>query len=66
VASTPKARRHSRFSGVHKGRFAGAEPTGKAISFPAFDMVQIVNGKIVDHWFVGEFLGMMRQKGAMP
>jgi predicted ester cyclase len=57
---------HVRFMGTHQGRFAGAEPSGKEISFPAFDMVQIVDGKIVDHWFVGEFLGMMRQIGALP
>jgi hypothetical protein len=57
---------HVRFTGIHKGKFAGAEPSGKEISFPAFDMVQIVDGKIVDHWFVGEFLAMMRQIGAMP
>jgi len=57
---------HIRFSGIHKGRFAGAEPSGNAVSFPAFDMVQIVDGRIVDHWFVAEFLAMLRQIGAKP
>jgi len=57
---------HIRIEGTQAGEFHGVAPTGKHVSFTAFDMVRITNGKIVEHWITAEFLGLLRQLGAKP
>lgn len=38
------------FRGVHKGEFAGIQPTGKPVSIEIMIFYRIAEGKIVEHW----------------
>jgi len=38
------------FHGIHRGSFAGIEPTGKSVSASLIIIYAIANGHIVDHW----------------
>ena len=39
------------------GRFIlGVEPTGRTVEFETVDVIKVVNGKITDHWGVGNLL----------
>jgi steroid delta-isomerase-like uncharacterized protein len=57
---------HSRATGTHQGEFMGIPATGKAISFAMMDRVRVRDGKAVEHWGVGEDLGLMTQLGVVP
>lgn len=41
---------HGTFRGVHKGPFAGIEPTGRQVSSDAMVFYRIRDGVIVEHW----------------
>lgn len=41
---------HGTFRGVHKGPFAGIEPTGRQVSSDAMVFYHIRDGVIVEHW----------------
>ena len=38
------------FRGVHKGEFAGIQPTGKRVSAALMIFYRIQEGRIVEHW----------------
>ncbi len=57
---------HKRFHGTHLGAFMGIPATGKTVSFDVMDILTVRNGKMTDHWTVGDFLSLMQQLGAMP
>ena len=52
--------------GVHRGSFMGIPPTGREIDVPGFLTYRINDGKIVDHWMLGDNLLMMQQLGIIP
>ncbi len=52
--------------GTHLGEFLGLPATGKSIRISNIHIVQIANGKIVEHWGHGDDMAMMRQLGALP
>jgi steroid delta-isomerase-like uncharacterized protein len=52
--------------GTHRGEFMGIPPTGKEIAVAGFDVVRIAGGKVVEHWGLGDNLGLMQQLGAIP
>ena len=54
---------HKTFHGTHHGEFMGIPATGKQISIEAMDIYTIHEGKITDHWAVGDWLGMLHQLG---
>lgn len=53
-------------SGTHAGTFMGIPATGARVTVPGIHIMRIEDGKIVEHWAQGDYLGMMRQLGAVP
>jgi steroid delta-isomerase-like uncharacterized protein len=49
------------YSGTHKGVYMGAKGSGKKINFKAVDIIEVKNGKMVEHWGVLDVLTMMSQ-----
>lgn len=52
--------------GTHNGSFLGVSPTGKAISVTAINIYYLRHGQIVGEYGQPDFLGLMRQIGAIP
>ena len=46
-----------------KGRFLGLPPSHRRIHFETVDVMRVQNGKITDHWGVGNLLSLMQQIG---
>jgi steroid delta-isomerase-like uncharacterized protein len=51
------------YHGTHDGPFLGIAPTDRKIHFESVDVMRVQNGKITDHWGVGNLLSLMRQIG---
>ena len=51
------------YYGTHEGPFLGNSPTHRKIHFETVDVMRVQNGKITDHWGVGNLLSLMRQIG---
>jgi predicted ester cyclase len=49
--------------GTHLGPFMGIAPTGKQVSFMVLWVDRIVDGNIVEHWGIPDFLSLFRQVG---
>ena len=56
---------HLRGSGKHHGPFMGHAPTGRSMSIDVFDLLRVVDGKVVEHWGVPDRLGALLQLGAL-
>ncbi len=54
------------FHGTHRGEFQGVPPTGKEVAFSSIEIDRVVDGKVQEHWFELDLLGLMRQLGAIP
>jgi len=52
--------------GTHKGDLMGIPPTGKSISIPVVDILEIRDGKIHTEREVMDFAHMMQQLGVIP
>ena len=52
--------------GTHQGDFQGLPPTGKQVTFSGINVMRLEDGKIVEHWSIGDTLGMLQQLGAIP
>jgi predicted ester cyclase len=50
-------------TGTHDGPFMGHQPTGKRMRTPVFDVLRIVDGRMVEHWGVPDRLGALFQLG---
>jgi steroid delta-isomerase-like uncharacterized protein len=66
VAEGEKVATRKTFHGTHQGAFMGIPPTGQQVSIGLIDIVRIVDGQVVEHWSVGDNLGMMQQLGVIP
>jgi steroid delta-isomerase-like uncharacterized protein len=53
-------------SGTQSGDFMGIPPSGKKFSVREIHVAKIVNGKLVEHWGLGNDMSMMQQLGAIP
>ena len=53
-------------SGTQTGEFMGMPSSGKKFSMSEMHMVRVANGKIVEHWGVGDHISMMQQLGLVP
>jgi len=51
------------YYGTHEGEFLGIAPTHRKIHFETVDVMRVQNGKITDHWGVGNLLLLMQQIG---
>ena len=49
------------YHGTHAGTFLGIAPTGRKIRFEAVDAMRVRNGKITDHWGVGNLYSLVQQ-----
>ncbi len=49
------------FRGIHRGPFAGIEPTGKSVSAGLIVIYAIASGRIVDHWMQFDLFTLLRQ-----
>ncbi len=66
VAEGDKVATRKTFRGTHQGTFAGIPPTGQQVSIGLIDIVRVADGKVVEHWSMGDNLGMMQQLGVIP
>jgi len=53
------------YRGTQSGAFLGVAPTGRPVEFETVDVMRVVNGKITDHWGVGNLLKVMTQLGVI-
>jgi steroid delta-isomerase-like uncharacterized protein len=49
--------------GTHSGEFLGLPPTGKKVAYEAIDISRIVDGRMVEHWGIPDYLTLFRQLG---
>ena len=66
IAEGDKVATRKSFHGTHRGDFMGISPTGQRVSIELIDIVRIVDEKVVEHWSMGDNLGMMQQLGVIP
>ena len=50
-------------TGTNDGSFMGHPPTGKRMRTPAFDLLRVRDGRLVEHWGVPDRLGALFQLG---
>jgi len=55
-----------RFSGTHRGDFAGLAPTGRQVTGGGITVHRIADGKIVEEWEAYDNLTFLQQLGAVP
>lgn len=53
------------YRGTQTGPILGFAPTGRTIEFETVDVMKVVDGKITDHWGVGNLLKMLVQLGVV-
>ena len=51
---------------VQSGVFMGLPPSGRAYAIGEIQIFGIRDGKVSEHWHEADFIGMLRQLGAMP
>jgi steroid delta-isomerase-like uncharacterized protein len=49
------------YTGTHKGIYFGIAPTGKTLRFTSCDIFRIENGRIAEHWGMGDIAGVLAQ-----
>ncbi len=49
---------------THQGSYMGIPPTGREVHFMLLWIERIVDGKVVQHWALPDFLSLFRQIGA--
>jgi predicted ester cyclase len=54
------------FQGTHRGEFRGIPPTDRQVAFSSIEINRVVGGKVEEHWFEIDLLGLMGQLGALP
>jgi predicted ester cyclase len=57
-----------RFSwdGNHRGEFQSLPATGRAVSMDGITILRFAGGRCVERWSQADFLGLLRQLGALP
>jgi steroid delta-isomerase-like uncharacterized protein len=66
MAEGDKVATRKTFQGTHQGEFMGIPPTGRQVSMGLIDIVRISDERVVEHWSMGDNLGMMQQLGVVP
>lgn len=49
--------------GTHRGDFLGLPATGRRVSYEAIDISRVVDGRMVEHWGIPDYLTMFQQLG---
>jgi len=55
----------STWRGTHRGDYLGIPATGKQVDFEVIDIVRVRDGKVVEHWGVGDNLRLLQQLGVV-
>lgn len=55
-----------RVAGTHRGDFMGLPPTGRPFAISGITILRFAGGKCVERWSEADYLGLMRQLGALP
>jgi len=63
LADDDRVTTYKTYHGTHEGPFLGIAPTHRRIHFETVDVMRVQNGKITDHWGVGNLLSLMQQIG---
>lgn len=63
VSQGDKVAIRERITGTNLGSLLGMPPTGRSISVDGFDLVQVRDGKIVQHWGLTDGWAMAHQLG---
>jgi len=49
------------YTGTHQGEYFGVAPTGKSLRFTSCDIFRIRDGRIAEHWGMGDIAGTLAQ-----
>jgi predicted ester cyclase len=49
------------YTGTHGGVYFGIAPTGRPLRFTSCDIFRIQNGKLAEHWGMGDIAGVLAQ-----
>jgi predicted ester cyclase len=49
------------YAGTHQGEYFGVAPTGKSLRFTSCDIFRIRDGRIAEHWGMGDIAGTLAQ-----
>jgi predicted ester cyclase len=66
MAEGDKVATRKTFHGTHEGELMGIPPSGRSVSMGLIDIVRVSEGRVVEHWSMGDSLGMMQQLGVIP
>ena len=66
IAEGDKVATRKTYRGTHQGQFLGLPPTGRHVSVGLIDMMCLVDGKVVEHWNVGDDLSLLQRLGVLP
>lgn len=50
--------------GTHRGAFMGIPPTGREVQFMVLGVDRVVDGRVVEHWALPDWLALFGQLGA--
>jgi steroid delta-isomerase-like uncharacterized protein len=51
------------FAGTHTGEFQGLPPTNRKVEFSGLELNRFVDGRVAEHWFHLDALGLLQQLG---
>ncbi len=66
IAEGDKVVTRKTFHGTHEGELMGIPPSGRSVSMGIIDIVRVSEGRVVEHWSMGDNLGLMQQLGVIP
>jgi predicted ester cyclase len=49
------------YDGVHSAVYYGVAPTGRRLRFTSCDIFKVAEGRIVEHWGMGDIAGVLAQ-----
>ncbi len=61
VAAADKVAASFVYSGTHGGIYFGVAPTGRPLRFTSCDIFLVSNGRIAEHWGMGDIAGVLAQ-----
>jgi steroid delta-isomerase-like uncharacterized protein len=61
VAEDDRVAASFRYEGAQEGPYYGLEPTHKRLSFTSCDIFRIADGRIVEHWGMGDIAGIVAE-----
>ena len=66
IAANDKVVARVTVTGTNQGSFMNMPPTGNKVSYKVIDIFRLTNGKVVEHWGIGDNMKMMQQLGVIP